>query len=409
MIDITRRRFTAAATALLAAPTPLRSVRAQTADLKVAVLWAMTGRHGSIGQAAQRTADVANDVLTDMKIGVRLAIQTFDTASKLKVAREQAGKAIDSGAQVLVGAFDSSHTFAIAEVCEKRGVPLIVNVGSAPKITESGFKYVVRNFPTAQMLVRGAFDMQKEIFRVSGATPKKAVILSVNDMYGQAMIDAFKTRFPELGMPYELAEAVVYDPESDDLAKEVAKAKASGADLFMPLCRAPDAKLIVQELVKQDWQPMGVITPASPGLYDEDFLQGMGKLGEFHISTLPWLDPKSPMTQSLQKQHDAKYSGHQLDLNGGFTFEALLIAAQARLGAGSTMPGALMEALRKTRIEQRVITGEAIQFDDKGQTLAIRTATVQNLKRRPTVVLPAQDATAKLVFPEPGWNDPRRV
>jgi len=409
MINITRRRFAGAGAALLAAPTPLRSPNAQAAALKVAVLWAMTGRHASIGQAAQRTADVANDVLADMKVGTRLEIQTFDTASKLKVAREQAGKAIDGGAEVLVGAFDSSHTFAIAEVCEQRGVPLIVNVGSAPKITQSGFKFIVRNFPDAPTLVRGAFDMQKEIFRLSGATPKKAVLLSVNDMYGQAIIEAFKKRFPELGMPYELVDAVTYEPEADDIAGEVAKAKASGADLLLPLSRAVDATMLVKEMVKLHWEPLGVITPASPGLYDEEFIKAMGKYGEYHISTLPWLDPKSAMTASLRKHHDAKYPDHQLDLNGGFTFEALLIAATARHAAPSTKGDALMAALRKTRIEQHVITGGPIQFDDKGQNNDIRTAAVQNLKRKPTVVLPQGDATGQLVFPEPGWDDQRRV
>ncbi len=405
--SLTRRRFTqAAAGAALAAPF---MAQAQAADLKVGLLVAVTGRHTSIGLAAQRAADVANDVLADMKVGTRLEIQTFDTASKVKVAREQASKAIDAGAQLLVGAFDSSHTFAIAEVCEKRGVPLIVNVGSAPKITLSGFHFVVRNFPTAHQLVSGAFDMQKEIFKISGTTPKKAVLVSVNDMFGQAMIDAFKAKFPELGMPYELAEAVVYDPETDHLETEVAKAKATGADLLMPLCRAVGAKLMVEELVKQRWAPMAIITPASPGLYDQDFLKGAGKLSEFHISTLPWLDEKSAATRLLAKHHVAKFPDQQLDLGGGFTFEALLIAATARRASASAKGDALMEALRKTRIDQHVTTGGPIQFDDKGQNNSIRTAAVQNLKRKPTVVLPQADATGQLVFPEPGWDDPRRT
>src|SRR5262249_9661298 len=150
----------------------------------------------------------------------------------------------------------------------------------APKITESGLKFVVRNFPTAHMLVKGAFDMQKEIFKTSGATPKKAILVTVNDMFGQAMVDAFKARFPELGMPYQLVEAVCYDPETIDLAAEVAKAKATGADLVLPLCRATGAQLMVQEMVKQKWEPMAIITPASAGLYDQQFLKGAGKYSE---------------------------------------------------------------------------------------------------------------------------------
>jgi branched-chain amino acid transport system substrate-binding protein len=398
-----------AAAALIGAPLPIRFAQAQAAALKVALLCPTTGWQAEIGQGAERAAAVANDVLAEMKVSVRLEVKTFDTQSSIDTARAQAGKAIGDGAEVLVGAFDSAHTLAIAEVCEQKGVPLIVNVASAPRITKSGFKFVVRNFPTAEMLIRGGFDIQKEIFKASGATPKKALLVTVNDMFGQAMVDAFKARFSELGMPYELAAAISYDPQTIDLAAEVAKAKASGADLLLPLCRAKGAGLMVQELVKQKWTPMGIITPASPGFYAQDFLKAAGKYGEYHISTLPWLDPKSAMTQSLARHHAAKYPNDQLDLDGGFTFEALLVAATARAGASSAKGDALMAALRNVKVDQHVMTGGPIQFDANGQNPNIRSAAVQNIKRKPTVVLPAADATGKLVFPEPGWEDSRRA
>ena len=57
---------------------------------------------------------------------------------------------------MLVGAFDSGQTIAIAQVAEQRGIPLVVNIAAAPQITEQGYKFVVRNFPTAPMLITGA-------------------------------------------------------------------------------------------------------------------------------------------------------------------------------------------------------------------------------------------------------------
>ena len=50
---------------------------------------------------------------------------------------------------MLVGAFDSGHTAAVAQVAEQRGVPLIINIAAAPQITEQGYKFVFRNFPPA--------------------------------------------------------------------------------------------------------------------------------------------------------------------------------------------------------------------------------------------------------------------
>ena len=395
---------------LIGAPLPLRHAAAQaTGNLKVALFLPTSGIQAQIGQACRRGADVANDVFADMKMPVKLEIVNYDTESKPDVARTQAEKAIDAGAQMLVGAFDSGQTIAIAQVAEQRGVPMVVNIAAAPQITEQGYKFIVRNFPTAPMLITGALALHKEIFKVSGKTPKTAVLMSVNDTFGTSMVNGIKALFPKLDMPYEIVDTITYDPAAKDLAVEVGKAKATKAELLMPVSRLNDAKLLVQEMVKQRWEPMGVMNPGAPGLYEQDFLKTMGKYGDFMISNVPWLDPKSAMTQALEKRHAAKFPNDQLDINGGFTFEGLLVAAQAWLTAKSTKADALMDALRKTKIDQHVIIGGPIQFDAKGQNVNIKAAAVENLKRKPTVVMPLEAAAAPLVFPMPGWNDKRRT
>jgi branched-chain amino acid transport system substrate-binding protein len=410
----TRRGLSRAALAgatLIGAPLPLRHALAQPrpADLKVALLLPTSGLQAQIGQACKRGADVANDVFADMKIPARLEVMNYDTESKPDVARTQAEKALDAGAQVLIGAFDSGQTISIAQVAEQRGVPLIVNIAAAPQLTEQGYKFVVRNFPTAPMLITGALALHKDIFKASGATPKTAVLMSVNDTFGTAMIGGIKALFPKLDMPYQLIETISYDAAAKDLSVEVAKAKATKADLLLPVCRLNDGKLLIQEMVKQRWEPMGVLNPGSPGLYEQDFLKTMGKYGDFLVSNVPWLDPKSAMTMALEKRHLAKFPNDQLDLNGGFTFEGLLIAAQGWLAAKSTQPAALNDALHKLKIDQHVMVGGPIQFDAKGQNINIAATAVENLKRKPTVVMPAASAAAPLVFPMPGWNDKRRV
>jgi branched-chain amino acid transport system substrate-binding protein len=395
---------------LIGAPLPLRYAAAQTTgNLKVALLLPTSGIQAQIGQACRRGADVANEVFADMKMPVKLEVMNYDTESKPDVARTQAEKAIDAGAQMLVGAFDSGQTIAIAQVAEQRGVPMVVNIAAAPQITEQGYKFIVRNFPTAPMLITGALALHKEIFKISGKTPKTAVLMSINDTFGTAMVNGIKALFPKLDMPYEIVDTITYDPAAKDLSVEVGKAKATKAELLMPVSRLNDAKLLIQEMVKQRWEPMGVMNPGAPGLYEQDFFKTMGKYSDFLISNVPWLDPKSAMTQALEKRHAAKFPNDQLDINGGFTFEGLLVAAQAWLTAKSTKADALMDALRKTKIDQHVIIGGPIQFDAKGQNVNIKAAAVENLKRKPTVVLPLEAAAAQLVFPMPGWNDKRRT
>jgi len=63
-----------------------------------------------------------------------------------------------------------------------------------------------------------------------------------------------------------------------------------------------------------------------------------------------------------------------------------------------------VEALRATSIAQRVMIGGPIRFDEKGQNVDNRLASLQIRDGRPTVVLPAANAEAKPVFPMPGWS-----
>ena len=399
------RRHALAGAAVLGAPLPLRYASAQSApaNLKVGLILPTSGALALIGQACRRGGDIANYVLAEAGIPVKLDIVNYDTETKADVARTQAEKAVDAGCHVLMGAFDSGQTVAIAQVCEQRGIPLVVNIAASPPLTESGYKFIVRNFPTAPMLLASAFDLQKQIFAASGVTPKTAVLLSINDTFGSAMLGGIKAMFPKAGMPYEIVDTITYDAAAKDLSVEVAKAKASKAEMLMPICRLNDAKLIVQEMVKQRWEPM-TINPGTPGMYEQDFIKSMGKYSEYTLSIQPWLNPKSNMTKVLEKHHAAKFPGVQIDIDAGFTFEALLIAADAYKRAGSADPKALADALHATNITENATIGPGIKFDAKGQNVGIPSAAVQSRNRTPTVVLPATAATMTPVLPMPGWQ-----
>ena len=179
--------------------------------------------------------------------------------------------------------------------------------------------------------------------------------------------------------------------------------------MLMPICRLNDGKLMIQEMVKQRWEPMASSNPGSPGLYEQDFLKTMGKYGDFLISNVPWLNPKSAMTRLAGEAASPPSSpSDQLDINGGFTFEAMLIAAQAWLAAKSTKPDALMDALRKTKIDQHVMVGGPIQFDAKGQNVNIKAAAVAESQAQADGCHAPRVGRGAAGLPEPGWNDKRR-
>jgi len=395
---VTRRQFAvgvgAATTAVLAAPA---IGRAQGGPLKVGVLLPRSGVQAGIGQDCWRGAELANGLLKDLGLP-ELQLISGDTETNVDVARSRAEELIADGAQLLVGAFDSGQTTAIAQVAEQKGIPFVINIAAAPPITEQGYKFVFRNFPTGPMILRDAFLNQKEIFKLVGSAPKTAVMMHVNDTYGMAIKGGVAAMFPKFDMPYKILDQISYDPAARDLSVEVTKAKATGAEALIAVSRLNDAILITRELVKQRWSPMAILS-IGPGWYEDQYLKTLGKLSDGPISLVPWYDPNKPLSGKLDAALTKAYPGIALSTNHVYTFEALLVASDAYKRAGSADPTALADAIRKTNITNNVSPGPGIQFDAKGQNDKLLCSAIQNRGGKLVTLAPESAANAKPEWP----------
>jgi branched-chain amino acid transport system substrate-binding protein len=396
---VTRRSFAAGAGAagLLAGTAPFNIVRAQSGPLKVGVLLPLSGVQASIGQDCYRGVEIAPNILKARGLP-ELAIMKADTETNVEVARARAEKLINDGAQLLIGAFDSGQTTAIAQVAEQKGIPLVINIAAAPQITEQGYKFVFRNFPTVPMILADAFANQKEVFEITGKAPKTVVFMHVNDTYGTAMKNGIGAEFAKSNMPYQIAETIAYDPAARDLSVEVAKAKATGAEALLMVSRLNDAILITRELVKQRWTPMAVLS-MGPGWYEDQYLKTLGKLSDGPLSFSPWYDPNKKLSKELEAAFEKAYPGNNLNTNQIYTFEALLVAADAYKRAGSTDPKALAEAIRKTNITDNSSVGPGIQFDAKGQNDKVKNSAIQNRGGKLLAVAPKGMSNGKPELP----------
>jgi branched-chain amino acid transport system substrate-binding protein len=401
----TRRRVlagTAAAGALALAPAV---VRAQAKALKIAVLLPRSGYLAAAGQSCHRSALVAPKVLADY--GHQVDLVHIDVESNPDVARNQCERVINDGVNCVVGAFDSACTLAMAQVCEQRQVPLVVNIAAAPPITEQGYKFLVRNFPTGGQLAVNGLARIKAFVEETNAAPKTAVFIHANDTFGTAQRQAMDRLVPTAGLPFQVVESIAYDPKAQDLSVEVTKIRALKPDVVLVVTRAADAIKLVRDMVRQRFEPMGIISPGAPGLYDDEFYAALGPLADYHAMALPWADPKGAMAQALDAAYKPAHPNYRFAnecFNAGFTFEALLIAADGFKRAGPTDGPELMKAIRTTNIAEHIMIGAPITFDAKGQNNNIPSPMIQNRNRTPTVVMPAENATMAPVFPMPPWQ-----
>ena len=401
---ISRRSFAAGAAAggLLAGSAPFRIARAQAGALKVGVLLPRSGAQAGIGQDCQRGVEIAPAIFKELNLP-ELAIMNADTETNVEVARARAEKLINDGAQLLVGAFDSGQSTAIAQVAEQKGIPFVINIAAAPPITEQGYKFVFRNFPTAPMILGDAFANQKEIFQAAGSAPKSVVFMYVNDTFGTSMHQGISSVLPKFYMPYKLVEQIAYDATARDLSVEVAKAKATGAEALLMVSRLNDAILITRELIKQRWSPMAVLS-MGPGWYEDQYLKTLGKMSDGPLSFVPWYDPNKKLSRQLEAALAKAYPGINLNTNHVFTFEALLVAADAFKRAGSTDPKALADAIRATHITDNVSIGPGIQFNEKGQNDKLKNAAIQNRAGKLLTVAPKAASNAQAELPMTAYD-----
>jgi branched-chain amino acid transport system substrate-binding protein len=397
---VTRRSFAAGAGAaglLVASGTAIDFARAQGGPLKVGVLLPRSGAQAGIGQDCQRGVELAPAIFKQLGLP-ELAIMNADTETNVEVARARAEKLINDGAQLLVGAFDSGQSTAIAQVAEQKGIPFVINIAAAPAITEQGYKFVFRNFPTAPMILSDAFANQKEVFEATGVTPKSVVFMHVNDTFGTAMAKDLPGLLPKFNVPFKIVEQIAYDPTARDLSVEVAKAKATGAEALLMVSRLNDAILITRELVKQRWTPQAVLS-MGPGWYEDQYLKTLGKLSDGPMSFVPWYDPNKKLSKVLEDALAKAYPGLNLNTNHIYTFEALLVAADAYKRARSTDPKALADAIRTTNITDNVSIGPGIQFNEKGQNDKLKNAAIQNRGGKLLTIAPKTASNAKPELP----------
>jgi branched-chain amino acid transport system substrate-binding protein len=395
--NINRRTLlasTAAAGAVLAMPA---IVRAQGGPLKVGSLLPRSGVQALIGQDCQRAVELAPAIFKSLGLP-EITIMNADTETNVDTARSRAERLINDGAQMLVGAFDSGQSSAIAQVAEQKGIPYVVNIAAAPPITEQGYKFVFRNFPTAPMILTDAFINQKEVFETAGVAPKSVVLLHVNDTFGMAMLQGIDAMMPKFNMPYTIVDKVAYDPAARDLSVEISKAKATGAEALLVVGRLNDAILLTREMVKQRWSPMAVLS-MGPGWNENDYFKTLGKLANGPMSFIPWYDPTKPLSKQLVAAFTKAYPDLNLNEKHVYTFEALLVAADAFKRAGSTDPKAMVEAIRTTNITNNVSIGPGIQFNAKGQNDKLKNAGIQNRDGKFVTLAPKAAADAKPELP----------
>ena len=262
--------------------------------------------------------------------------------------------------------------------------------------------WAFRVFPTGTQFAVPVVKYLKQMVSETGVDIKKGALTSTGDFFGKAMSGLFLKHAKDL--PFPIAEPIYYPLGTKELSTEVAKVKASGADVLFSIARPGDAKMIVRELYKQRLPLKAIISPGSPGYFEPSFINEMDKLAEYVLTNAPWLNPLSQKMKQVAAKYQKAYGGY-MDNNSGYAYMGVKVLANAIERAGSTDKEAIRVALTKTDYPENIMVGGPVKFNKTGDNINATTAMIQNLRKdgklAPRVVLPKNMAIAKYVFPAP--------
>lgn len=414
---LTRRTVlqgTAASAAVAGLPLPLR---AQAKTFKIGVIHPVTGPLAEPGQACRLGAQMAADAINaagGIKAlgGAKLELIFGDTQTKADVARAEAERVINAGAQMLQGAFNSGDTAAMVPVAQQRRVPFLVDIAAADPITANVAKsvregtqkvqYVYRNFPTGSSFGRKAVQYFNEIFAAAGVAPRRVVVMYANDLFGQLQSRGFVAAHKAAKPAWDIVEVIPWPEPPTDLSTEVSRAKAARPDIIAPITRPASAQLLLPELRRQRVEVMGIVSPGSPGLYEAGQLAVLKEDLEYVMASVPWPDFRKPKTLTVAEEYRKRSGGRIFDTNSGYSYDAMLLIADILERAKSVDPEAIVDAMRKTRwTGGLMVYGGPVHFNELGDNPNAIPAMIQILGQKPVVVWPREAAAAKFVFPRP--------
>lgn len=417
-MGVSRRTFlkgSAVAGATVAMP---RLGAAQARTIKLGGVFPVTGPLAEVGQDCRVGAQMAVDAINaaggiKSMGGVKIELILGDSQTKVEVARAEAERLINGGAQVLTGGFHSAHVATIAPLAQQRRIPYVIDITAADSVTaniaksvkegQQKVQYVYRNFPGSGTFSRNAVRYMTDIFATAKTPPKRVVVLYTNDLFGKTVADAFSaTHKATTPAPaWEIVEVIPYPENAVDLSAEVSRARSLKPDIIAPLTRPATAILLLEEIAKQRLDIMGVISPGAPGLYEGRQIEQLKQRIEHVMDCVPWPNYKSPDVQKVAAEY-TKRTGKGFDTSASFTYEAVQVIADALERAKSVDPDAVVDALKKTNFSGGVnVSTGPVRFNDTGDNPNATPAVIQILGQKPRVVWPRENAEQAFVFPKP--------
>lgn len=323
-------------------------------EIKIGVITPLTGEGATYGEATKRGVDLAVEGI-NQKGGIKgkkIRVIYEDDQIKPDVGANAIQKLISvDKVPVILGAFGSSVTLAIAPIAEKNKVVLFSASSTADAIKDAG-DYIFRNVPPNSRQGTSAAE-----FAYSKLKAKTAAILYMNNDYGISLAKAFESSFKEKGGEVTIGDN--YNPGDRDFRAQLSKIRGKRPDIVFYPGHYQESGLILRQA-----KEMGIksVFIGGDGSYSPELIKIAGEAAEGSYYTLMAMGYgiADEEIKNFVQAFKTKYK-EEPDVYSAYAYDALKIIAQAIQEGGYSSDG-VKKALYGIK-EFKGVTG--ITFFDK--------------------------------------------
>jgi branched-chain amino acid transport system substrate-binding protein len=398
------RALGAAATLALLAPAP---TQADPPTIVFGSAVSLTGTLAREGQLTKEGYDLWQTYVNDhggIPVGTtryRVAIKYYDDESKPENAAQLAARLIDQDhVNFLLGPYGTGTTFTVAQIAERKKIPMVQGNGAAERLFNSGFTYSFGVLTPGKQYLTGIIDM----VLAQHPAPKTVAITYASDAFSEDVASAAADYAGAHGLK------VVYDNKypaaTTDVSSIVSAVHAAAPDVILNAGHLEDALLMSRSLQQQNVEAKAYgysVGPDTP-----DFVTALGKDADDVFGGSQWSVAVRYRGVAGFYQTPTEYSDafarvyhRPADYHNADGTAACLAFQYAIEKAGTLDPAKVRDALAS--LDVMTFYGP-ITFDKRGVNMT-KPMIVQQIQNQHLVtVWPPAVANAKPIYPAPAWD-----
>ena len=244
------------------------------ADVKIGVIYPLTGNAASAGQSAKDAVELGAEIvnkgypeLKSMPVGgtaglanlggAKIVLDQADHQGNPQVGQQQTLRLITQDRVVaMLGSYHSSVSLVATAAAERQGIPYLVADSVALNITGRGFKWTFRSGPIAPDFAKAYTEFLTDL-KKSGKKIDSVAIVNENTDYGSSVAASILEAAKAANI--NVAAQIPYNANSPDVSAQVLQLKTAKPDAVIFISYTADTILYFKTMKNLDYLPPIII------------------------------------------------------------------------------------------------------------------------------------------------------